>query len=292
MSKPLTNPVLSPRLSAIVRTGITDRGEFTAIGLSKPQLGKVTFAKPPRIFPRTGFLKSLSNSAKSRAKKVDHLTEKAVNLRDQLFAAMCQNGGQTRTVKSLAKKIHSLSKQGVNLNEINWGMGRTRLEKEGDDSVFAVRHGRLEKSFKENLFTALNPSAKKDFSPSADPYNSLGKDVVGVLNRFASAWDVPPWTTDRSNGNSSVLSLQGTRTHQDADINGLQRRLEVAMQEHRTLIDECRLLRMERDPASMARYQEAWQLVMGLNKEISRLQASIQDLSPHASDAPKPAAIP
>lgn len=299
-------PPPSPQLLALMNTGVTDRGDFEVEHWQGNGYQHVTFAKRERQFKGPSFAKAWSNKSDSQAKVLAHETEKAVNLRDQLFAAMVECGCDPKKVKSLAQALYKQGEKGVNLDLLNWKMGTDRLNRQPVDHTFTMRHENFQKAFKANLQRVLNTHPE-------NPYASMGHQVIHILKKFESGLGIPTsppmrskyaadtqtttsTTTSTADANATITTTtattlitgtvgttlparlhaaQSTQGYEDDDLEELERRRMVAFEALAKAMDDARLLKLSEDPPSIEQEKSAWKAVQRVQLELNVLDARI-----------------
>ncbi|MDO9406720.1 MAG: hypothetical protein Q7T87_22060 [Polaromonas sp.] len=178
-------PALPPlSLAAEMKKGITDRGSFQWVAAASGggRFDHVKFNAPPQQFAKPTLAKVRSNDAEVQTRLLSHRTEKALNLRDALFAELARDNCREKVVNKLGSHLSELGTKGVQLDEINWSMGSETLTVHGKESKFGWLHTNSPRHVKDNVSKMMYPhgrGAPRDLSDGAltscEGFNSLSQ---------------------------------------------------------------------------------------------------------------------
>lgn len=212
--KPTHQPAALPPLNLVaeMKKGITDRGDFPFQMRKGGGFAQVTFNAPPQQFKKPSFVKAWSADAERQSKLLSYRTEKALNLRDALFAELAQQPCNAKNVENLASGLFKLGKKGVLLAQLNWSMGNQRLSVQPVDQMLALLHEMSPTQVQHNLNKLLHPHPTSKVE--------LPAGAINILQRLELSFGNTTTTTTASTGINTTSTSTATSTATSAVVSG------------------------------------------------------------------------
>lgn len=293
--KPTHQTAALPPLNLVaeMKKGITDRGDFRFQVSKEGGFAQVTFNAPPQQFKKPSFAKVRSTDAECQAKLLWYRTEKALNVRDALFAELAQRPCNARNVEKLASGLFKLGKKGVLLAQLNWNMGRQNLGVQPVDQKLAYLHEKSPTQVQHNLSKLLHPHPTSKVELTAGAINilqrlepSFGTTTTTTTTTTSTGINTTSTSTATSTATSAIVSgasnttlstqpLQSTQGGQWAqtDVERLEDLIDAAVEDLQDARETYDTYRSSDDDLDKQKAASASKATSDLLREIARLRA-------------------